>query len=325
MEHLNNAIININQQEKSVDVIQYQNQRVVTLKMIDELHQRTSGTARRIFNENKNRFIENKHFFKVCANEIRTHKILSISDKAHEDITLITEAGYLMIAKSLTDDLAWHVQDALIESYFKIKQAPTIPTLPFDMTDPLSIMDWSKQQFLTFKQREETKDAIIQEQSRVILSQVEHLEANKEIDIFVKQMQESKKSKSFTDIAKLLSDAFDYTINAENLMTFCILKGFLTLTRLPSDKLRSKKYFKVFAMYLENTGDVQIKTRITGNGLMFLSQEVKPYKVFFTLKRAEWKPLLEAVSNGGKLRKEFMANLKDATHYSAVNQNELLV
>lgn len=37
-------------------------------------------------------------------------------------IIFITESGYLKIAKSFTDDLAWKVQDALIESYFAVKQ-----------------------------------------------------------------------------------------------------------------------------------------------------------------------------------------------------------
>lgn len=216
------------------------------------------------------------------------------------------------------------IRDYFIECERQAKTV-TIPTLPFDMTDPLSIMDWSKQQFLTFKQREEVKDAIIQEQSRVILSQVEHLEANKEIEIFVKQMQESKKAKTFTDISKVLSDAFEYPIDAKNLKAFCILKGFLTLTKLPSDKLRAKKYFKVFTFFNETRGEIVINTRITGNGLMFLSQEVKPYKVFFTLKRAEYENLLEKLKDGEKQRRAFIENLKNAKHYSAVNQNELLV
>ena len=135
-------------------------------------------------------------------------------------------------------------------------------------------------------------------------------------------MQESKKSKTFTECSKVLSDAFDYTINAENLRIFCILKGFLNLTGLPSDKYRARKLFKVFTMYLENTGEIQTKTRITGNGLLFLSQEVKPYKVFFTLKRAEWKPLIDRIKDGEKQRRNFIENLKNATHYS---NTELLV
>lgn len=101
---------------------EYRGQRVVTFKDIDTVHQRPDGTARRNFNNNKKYFIEDEDYFKVCADEIRTHKIIEISQKAHEDITLLTESGYLMLVKSFTDDLAWTVQRQLVKSYFRIQE-----------------------------------------------------------------------------------------------------------------------------------------------------------------------------------------------------------
>lgn len=100
---------------------EYNNRRVVTFKDIDALHQRPEGTARKRFNDNKSKFIEGEDYFKVCASEIRTRKIANISPKAQEDITLITESGYLMLVKSLTDDLAWKVQRELVNTYFRAK------------------------------------------------------------------------------------------------------------------------------------------------------------------------------------------------------------
>ena len=102
-------------------VKEYGGQRVVTLKDIDTVHGRPDGTARKRFNENKKRFIEGEDYFKVCASEIRTHKIMEISARTHEDVTLITESGYLMLVKSFTDDLAWNVQRQLVNSYFRCK------------------------------------------------------------------------------------------------------------------------------------------------------------------------------------------------------------
>lgn len=96
-------------------------QRVVTFRDIDTVHERTEGTAKRNFNANRKHFIEGVDFFKVCADEIRTHKIVDLSPKAHEDITLLTESGYLMIVKSFTDDLSWDVQRMLVNNYFKSK------------------------------------------------------------------------------------------------------------------------------------------------------------------------------------------------------------
>ncbi|USX25809.1 ORF6N domain-containing protein [Oxalobacteraceae bacterium OTU3CINTB1] len=103
--------------------IEYKGARVLTLSMMDAVHQRPKDTARRNFNEHKKRLIEGEDFCKVSADEIRTHKIFPISNKAHEDVILLTETGYSMLVKSFTDDLAWDVQRQLVKSYFA-KPAP---------------------------------------------------------------------------------------------------------------------------------------------------------------------------------------------------------
>lgn len=118
-----NEIITINQQQ--IAAKEYQSQRVVTLKDIDLVHNRPEGTARKRFNDNREHFIEGTDYFKICASEIRTHKIMELSPKVQEDVTLITESGYLMLVKSFTDDLAWEVQRALVNNYFRVKTAET--------------------------------------------------------------------------------------------------------------------------------------------------------------------------------------------------------
>ncbi len=108
-------------------VKEYGGHRVVTFKDIDTVHGRPEGTARKRFNDNREHFIEGEDFFKVCASEIRTHGIMEISPKAQEDVTFITESGYLMLVKSFTDDLAWTVQRQLVNSYFRAVQTGSVP------------------------------------------------------------------------------------------------------------------------------------------------------------------------------------------------------
>ena len=115
-----NQLISIN--GHALGVKEFHGQRVVTFRDVDECHERPAGTARKRFNDNRKHFIENEDFFKVSASEIRTHSIMSISVKATEDIVFLTESGYLMLVKSFTDDLAWQVQRALVNSYFRVKQ-----------------------------------------------------------------------------------------------------------------------------------------------------------------------------------------------------------
>lgn len=114
----------------NVSVVECKGQRVITFKMMDELHERPEGTARRNFNAHKARLVEGEDYFKICADEIRTHKIVDISAKSHEDVTLLTQSGYSMLVKSFTDDLAWQVQKELVRSYFKATIATPKPKRP---------------------------------------------------------------------------------------------------------------------------------------------------------------------------------------------------
>lgn len=95
-------------------IVEYQGQRVVTLAMIDEVHERPEGTARRNFNEHRPRFIETEDYFVRNSSEARQMGIT-----APNGLTLLTESGYLMLVKSFTDDLAWEIQRQLVRSYFR--------------------------------------------------------------------------------------------------------------------------------------------------------------------------------------------------------------
>lgn len=90
--------------------------------MMDKVHGRPDGTAKRNFSEHKEKLIEGEDYFSVCADEIRTSKIMPISNKARGEIYLFTETGYLLLVKSFTDDLAWQVQRQLVKSYFTKNQ-----------------------------------------------------------------------------------------------------------------------------------------------------------------------------------------------------------
>lgn len=117
-------------QGTAIQIKEYRGKRVVTFKDIDTVHKRPEGTARRNFNQNRQRFISGVDFFKVCADEIRTHRIEDISPKAHEPLTLVTETGYLMLVKSFNDDLAWKVQRELVDSYFRVRAEPIETDVP---------------------------------------------------------------------------------------------------------------------------------------------------------------------------------------------------
>ncbi|WP_060538386.1 ORF6N domain-containing protein [Pseudomonas sp. NBRC 111125] len=148
-----------------IPVVEYRGQRVVTLAMVDAVHRRPENTARRNFNENKDRFIEGEDFFKTTPAELRQHfvrasceipcnKLVPIQGRG---VTLLTEQGYLMLCKSLTDDLAWEVQRQLVNRYFRPEsKVVTAPSLPNDYIEALEHLLASKRsEQLALEQRDQ--------------------------------------------------------------------------------------------------------------------------------------------------------------------------
>ncbi|MBG0257498.1 ORF6N domain-containing protein [Clostridioides difficile] len=117
---MNNLVL-INNQE--LQVKEFNNQRVVTFKEIDRVHERVEGTAGRNFRENKKHFIKDEDYFYLEGKELSTIKQTTnfVGSNARE-LILLTETGYLMLVKSFTDDLAWKVQRQLVNSYFRVRE-----------------------------------------------------------------------------------------------------------------------------------------------------------------------------------------------------------
>jgi len=103
--------------DTNLPVIDYRGERVVTLKMVDQLHNRKNGTAGRNFREHRDRLIEGEDYHILTADEFRRHSIPGIPPRT-KAIVLLTQNGYLLLSKSLTDDRAWRVQRRLVNAYF---------------------------------------------------------------------------------------------------------------------------------------------------------------------------------------------------------------
>lgn len=121
----------------------YMGQRVVTFKEIDTVHNRPERTARKRFNDNRKHFIESVDFYKVYEpSEIRTLGITRPQGGTPDEVTLITETGYLILVKSFTDALAWTVQRELVNCYFRVKEFPQ--ERQYKPTRPLTTDDYEE-------------------------------------------------------------------------------------------------------------------------------------------------------------------------------------
>ena len=111
-----------------IPLVMYRDQPVVTLAMIDQVHQRPEGTASRNFRSNRERFTEGQHYYLIDYKglDVLRREFPGVFGANAPQAMLITERGYLKLVKTFSDDLAWDVQDQLIDGYFRAKTlAPT--------------------------------------------------------------------------------------------------------------------------------------------------------------------------------------------------------
>gem|GEM_PF-2894945 len=94
--------------------VEFKGQRVITLGTMDSIHQRPEGTARRNFNNNRDKLVEGEDYFVRNSSEA-----MGMGVTAPNGLTLLTESGYLLLVKSFTDELAWKVQRQLVNGYFR--------------------------------------------------------------------------------------------------------------------------------------------------------------------------------------------------------------
>lgn len=111
----------------TMPVVEYRGRRVVTLAMIDQVHERPEGTASRTFTAHKERLIEGADYFFTDASQKDVLRCFGI-DVPNRGLILLTEQGYLMLVKPFTDDLSWDVQRQLVNRYFRPAPAPALPT-----------------------------------------------------------------------------------------------------------------------------------------------------------------------------------------------------
>lgn len=105
-----------------VQQITYKGEPVVTFAMVDDIHRRPKDTARRNFNENRDRFIEGEDFIELTSDEIRTMSEAGVFPPRTARGTVLTKRGYLKLTKPMSDDRAWEVQGEMVDRYFMVEQ-----------------------------------------------------------------------------------------------------------------------------------------------------------------------------------------------------------
>lgn len=137
-----------------VQQVLYKGDPVVTFAMVDEIHKRPDGTAKRTYDEHRDRFVEDEDFVTAPYDALWSDAIRPTKGGNRKPIVLITRRGYLKLVKPLTDDRAWEVQGEMIDRYFMVEQ---IASLAPDVLEEIRRTDGIARQ-LSHKVTEQGKD-----------------------------------------------------------------------------------------------------------------------------------------------------------------------
>ena len=128
---------------KSLQVVETNNQRVLTTAQIAEQYETDTRIISNNFNRNEKRYVEGKHYYCLTGDVLREFKANHQFDDLRPNTNkfyLWTEKGALMLAKSLNTDKAWEAYECLVDTYFSVREQGQLPQRP-DRTKALEVKE----------------------------------------------------------------------------------------------------------------------------------------------------------------------------------------
>ncbi|MGL9971439.1 ORF6N domain-containing protein [Enterococcus sp. DIV1420a] len=107
-------------------IIELNNQRLLTTEQLAEFYGASETQIKQNFNNNKDKFVEGKHYYRLEGQELKAFKSqvenfdLPINKFASQ-LILYTKQGASRHSKMLNTDRAWDMYDELEENYFNSK------------------------------------------------------------------------------------------------------------------------------------------------------------------------------------------------------------
>lgn len=253
---INTSDTSVSINDYPLQVVEYKGERVVSSYDIANLHNKPVKAVNQQFERNKERLKEGIDYFLINKEEFSESQSVTQTFIPNnvKDIKLFTERGYLKLVKSFTDDLSWQVQDLLVDSYFKLKEALSSKnSLLLDIVTA----DDAKERALALSNYE--------------LGYVKPLEQFKEqalpkVDFF----DTVTASEKLIDIGESSKVLLFKGLGRNNL--FKVLRGLEILDKnnVPYQKYVSRGYFKLIETTIN--GKPYIKTGVYQKGLDFLNK-----------------------------------------------------
>ena len=190
----------------NLQVVETNNQRVLTTAQIAEQYGTDAQIITNNFNRNKKRYTEGKHYFALEGEEKKAFLNLTQIDlgsaKNAKTLYLWTEKGALLHAKSLNTDQAWQAYEVLVDTYFSVREQGQLPQRP-DRTKALEVKEMNARvrmsnQFLKLANIETT---LSKDYKSILIAKAAEVLAGEEILPLPKSEQ---KMYTATEIGKML-------------------------------------------------------------------------------------------------------------------------
>ena len=192
---------------KSLQVVETNNQRVLTTAQIAEQYETTERRISENFNRNKERYTEGKHYYCLTGDILREFKneyanCGFVPGAKVNAFYLWTEKGALMLAKSLNTDTAWEAYECLVDTYFSVREQGQLSQRP-DRTKALQVKEMNARvrmsnQFLKLANIETT---LSKDYKSILIAKAAEVLAGEEILPLPKSEQ---KMYTATEIGKML-------------------------------------------------------------------------------------------------------------------------
>lgn len=224
-----NEVVEIN--NKELQVKEWNNERVVTIYDIAELHERRVDKTNELLKNNIKHFIKDVDYYLISReNFLETFSGFQRKIPNNvKSIPLFTESGYLKLVKPMTDDLSWDIQTILINTYFKVKEL---------QQNNFKVPQTFKEALLLAVEQQEEIERLELENSKNMLL----IEEQKPKVEFFDTVTKSDKTFDMNTVSKIINFK---GVGRNNLFSILRSNGILQYNNQPYQKYVNKGWFRV--------------------------------------------------------------------------------
>ncbi|MBG5894828.1 ORF6N domain-containing protein [Providencia rettgeri] len=207
----NNSVVT--QNSFQVPEVYYRQQKVITTESLAIGYGSDAKSIQMNFANNRERFVEGKHFFKLEGEELRSFKSypnnIGVVDKFSRHVYLWTERGASRHAKMLETDQAWDYFELLEETYFTSRKNSGLPVNYIEALE--SLLQSEKEKAVIAAERDhavETKAWIGHKREATAMATAS--KAVREKNALAAKIGESKKHATVLSVEKKLDKKFKW-------------------------------------------------------------------------------------------------------------------